>query len=234
MLRRIKRVFLYCFRQFNHIINSNRGIITKNERTTHMRKSGILLPVFSLPSRYGIGCFSKEAKKFIDFLEMASQSYWQILPLGPTSYGDSPYQSPSSFAGNPYFIDIDTLCGEGLLTLEECEEYQEKVPNGQTIDYEFLYKTRASILHKAFLRFEKNEDYNRFVRAEKYWLDDYAQFMAVKNHFGDVGLEYWEKSIRLRDEDVLKPLIAELENEIEYYKFEQYQFMRQWIDILTS
>ncbi len=198
-----------------------------------MRKSGILLPVFSLPSRYGIGCFSKEAKKFIDFLEMAAQSYWQILPLGPTSYGDSPYQSPSSFAGNPYFIDIDTLCNDGLLTLEECAEYRGKVPDGESIDYEFLYKTRSSILYKAFLRFDKNEDYHLFAHAEKYWLDDYAQFMAVKRRLGDIGLAEWENPIRMRNEDALKPLIAELENEIEYYKFEQYQFMRQWIEIKT-
>ncbi|MBQ6998693.1 MAG: 4-alpha-glucanotransferase [Clostridia bacterium] len=196
-----------------------------------MRKSGILLPVFSLPSRYGIGCFSKEAKKFIDFLDNASQSYWQILPLGPTSYGDSPYQSPSAFAGNPYFIDIDTLCADGLLTSAECAGYRERVPNGESIDYEFLYKTRPDILHKAFLRFEKNDDYLRFINEEKYWLDDYARFMAIKNRFGDVGLEDWEKPIRLRDEDTLKPLIKELENEIEYHKFVQYEFMRQWLAI---
>ncbi len=196
-----------------------------------MRKSGILLPVFSLPSRYGIGCFSKDAKKFIDFLFKASQSYWQILPLGPTSYGDSPYQSPSVFAGNPYFIDIDTLCLDGLLTSAECAGYSAAVPEYNGIDYEFLYKTRPAILHKAFLRFKQNDDYHRFINEEKYWLDDYAQFMAIKKRFGDEGLGDWEKSVRLRDEDVLNPLIAELENEIEYYKFEQYQFMKQWTEI---
>ena len=196
-----------------------------------MRKSGILLPVFSLPSRGGIGCFSKEAKKFTDFLCKAAQSYWQILPLGPTSYGDSPYQSPSVFAGNPYFIDIDTLCADGLLTENECEQYFEKVPDGKGIDYGFLYKTRRNILYKAFLRFKKNRDYDHFINEEKYWLDDYAQFMAVKNHFGGTSLEKWDTPIRMRDKTALTTLLDELADEIEYQKFVQYEFMKQWTEI---
>ena len=121
-----------------------------------MRESGVLLPIFSLPSRFGIGCFSKEAYEFIDQLEKAGQSRWQILPLGPTGYGDSPYQSFSTFAGNPYFIDLETLAEEGLLTETECTQadFGEKE---EEIDYEKLYKQRFHVLKKAFVRFEKSK-----------------------------------------------------------------------------
>ena len=114
-----------------------------------MRASGILLPVASLPSRYGIGCFSKEAYEFVDRLEEAGQSYWQILPLGPTGYGDSPYQSFSTFAGNPYFIDLETLVKEGLLTEEECDAC-DFGDNAEYIDYEKIYLSRFKVLRKAF------------------------------------------------------------------------------------
>ena len=126
------------------------------------RASGVLLPIFSLPSKYGIGCFSKEAYQFIDRLKAAGQSYWQILPLGPTGYGDSPYQSFSTFAGNPYFIDLETLTGEGLLTAQECEYGCEGIREDK-IDYEKIYKTRFQILEKAFSRFGENDEYRAFV-----------------------------------------------------------------------
>lgn len=198
-----------------------------------MRRSGILLPVFSLPSPYGIGCFSREAKKFIDFLADAYQTYWQILPLGPTSYGDSPYQSPSAFAGNPYFIDIDTLKSEGLLTPNECEEYLRICPKGKKVDYKFLYDTRHKILKKAFLRFAETEDYRRFEEEERYWLNTYAQFAAIKDHFGGAPLESWDKSVRLREKSAIESLLQKLSNKIHYHKFLQYQFMRQWSAIKT-
>ncbi len=196
-----------------------------------MRRSGILLPIFSLPSPYGIGCFSDEAKKFIDFLAEAKQTYWQILPLGPTTYGDSPYQSPSAFAGNPYFIDIDTLRTDGLLTESECARYRAACPDGETIDYKFLYETRGSMLKKAFARFTESADYRRFAEEESCWLEYYAQFAAIKEHFGGVGLEQWAEPVRLRKESALAPLLGELEDEIAYHKFVQYQFMHQWLDI---
>ena len=119
------------------------------------RASGVLLPVFSLPSKYGIGCFSKEAYKFIDQLKEAGQSYWQILPLGPTGYGDSPYQSFSTYAGNPYFIDLKTLIKEGLLTKKECKTY-DFGEQADSIDYEKIYNSRFKVLKKAFERFEKD------------------------------------------------------------------------------
>ena len=114
-----------------------------------MRTSGILLPVASLPSKYGIGAFSKEAYKFVDTLEKAGQSYWQILPLGPTGYGDSPYQSFSTFAGNPYFIDLEKLIKKGWITKDECKAY-DFGDNAGYVDYEKIYNCRYEILRKAY------------------------------------------------------------------------------------
>lgn len=133
------------------------------------RESGILLPIFSLPSPYGIGCFSKEAYDFVDQLKEAGQSYWQILPLGPTSYGDSPYQSFSTFAGNPYFISLDELVEEGVLTQEECDEADFGKAK-RTIDYAKLYKNRYPLLRKAYERSRvwENEDFLRF-KEENSW-----------------------------------------------------------------
>jgi len=141
------------------------------------RASGILLPVASLPSKYGIGCFSKEAYAFIDKLVEAGQSYWQILPLSPTSYGDSPYQSFSSFAGNPYFIDPDALVEEGLLTQEECEEF-DFGSNPVQIDYEKQYRQRFRLLRLAYgrSRIAENPEFSRFTAANAVWLLDFALF----------------------------------------------------------
>ena len=144
-----------------------------------MRSSGILMPIFSLPSPYGIGTLGAEGYRFVDFLKKAKQSYWQILPLGPTSYGDSPYQSFSSFAGNHYFIDIDLLINEGLLTKSEAEG-SDFGNNNFKIDYEKLYFGRLPLLKKAFDRFKPNSEYKEFCRVNAEWLDDYANFMALK------------------------------------------------------
>ena len=125
-----------------------------------MRKRGILLPVFSLPNEYGIGSFGEEAYRFVDFLAEAKQDYWQVLPLNPTSFGDSPYQSPSANAGNPYFIDLDLLRADGLLTKEECAA--QRNPD-RTIDYARLYRERYAVLRKAFARFVGSKLYNEFI-----------------------------------------------------------------------
>ena len=140
-----------------------------------MRKSGILLPVSSLPSAYGIGCFSGEAYEFIDKLKAAGQSYWQILPLGPTSYGDSPYQSFSSFAGNPYFISLDDLVEDGYLTREDCTSC-DFGDNEEYVDYEKLYKNRFLLLRKAYenSHIQDNVEFQSFVLENKDWLDNYA------------------------------------------------------------
>lgn len=194
-----------------------------------MRASGILLPVFSLPSRYGIGCFSKEAYTFAEQLARAGQRYWQILPLGPTGYGDSPYQSFSAFAGNPYFIDLDTLAAEGLLLPEEYKEvlYGEEEAR---VDYGRLYEVRFDILKRAFLRADTEEDadYADFCRENAFWLDDYSLYMAVKECFGGKSWEEWDEDIRLRRPEALARYRKLCREEIAFHCFLQYQFYRQW------
>ena len=185
------------------------------------------MPVFSLPSKYGIGCFSKEAYKFVDKLKKAGQSYWQILPLGPTGYGDSPYQSFSTFAGNPYYIDLKTLIKEGLLTKKECKAYDFGEKDDE-IDYEKIYRSRFKVLKKAYDRFEKNEDYNDFVNENSYWLEDYALYMAIKDRNNGVSWKEWEAPLRDREESALAQAKEELAEEIDFYRFQQYEFDRQW------
>ena len=191
------------------------------------RASGVLLPVFSLPSKYGIGCFSKEAYKFIDQLKEAGQSYWQILPLGPTGYGDSPYQSFSTYAGNPYFIDLKTLIKEGLLTKKECKVY-DFGEQADSIDYEKIYNSRFKVLKKAFERFEKDEAYDNFIKENAYWLDDYSLYMAIKDSKGGISWNEWEEALKNREEAALENAREELAEEINFYKFQQYEFDKQW------
>ena len=166
------------------------------------RSSAILLAVSSLPSPYGIGTLGKAAYEFVDFLKAAGQSYWQLLPMGPTSYGDSPYQSFSTFAGNPYYIDLDMLIGEGLLSEDEvCSVDWGDDP--RHVDYGRIYSHRFDLLKKA-----KERGWNRdkaeigqFVAENKNWLPDYALFMALKRHFGMRSWTEWEdEDIRLHKE----------------------------------
>ena len=145
-----------------------------------MRASGVLMPVSSLPSRYGIGCFSKEAYEFVDCLECAGQSKWQVLPLGPTGYGDSPYQPFSTFAGNPYFIDLDTLVEEGLLYKEECERLQ-CGGDPRFVDYERIYFSRNEILRKAYERFSADEKFHAFCKKEQEWLEPWRNAISLGN-----------------------------------------------------
>ncbi|MBQ7717848.1 MAG: 4-alpha-glucanotransferase, partial [Clostridia bacterium] len=149
-----------------------------------MRKSGILLHISSLPSDYGIGTMGREAYKFVDFLKEAKQGYWQILPVGPTSYGDSPYQSFSTFAGNPYFIDLDMLAEEKLL---KKDEYKDLDWGGHKnyVDYATIYKTRFKVLKKAFRRFKKGDltEFNQFLQENDKWISNYAMFMSIKDKY---------------------------------------------------
>ncbi len=193
------------------------------------RASGVLLPVASLPSKYGIGCFSKEAYDFVDWLKKAGQSYWQILPLSPTSYGDSPYQSFSSFAGNPYFIDLEVLIEEGFLTKEECGEY-DFGENPSRIDYGKLYQGRFKLLHLAYERskISQNPDFVHFVQENAGWLEDYALFMAVKLRFEGAAWEEWAEDIRKRWPNALDYYRRECYFDIEFYKYLQFQFHVQW------
>ncbi|MCI5649918.1 MAG: 4-alpha-glucanotransferase [Fusicatenibacter sp.] len=192
-----------------------------------MRSSGILLPVASLPSRYGIGCFSKEAYEFVDLLKEAGQSNWQILPLGPTGYGDSPYQSFSTYAGNPYFIDLEALTQEGLLTEEECNAC-DFGSNPAYVDYEKIYLSRFEILKKAFHRFVPNAEFDEFVQKNSYWLEDYSLYMAIKNQQGGISWSEWPEELKNREEWALNEKRAELSEEIAFYRFQQFMFQKQW------
>ncbi len=198
-------------------------------RRSGMRTSGILLPISSLPSSHGIGCFSKAAYEFVDHLAAAGQTYWQILPLGPTGYGDSPYQSFSAFAGNPYFIDLDTLAQEGLLQPEEYENLDFGQEEG-TVDYAKLYTNRFPVLKKAFLRagIQQDASFQEFCSAQKPWLSDYSLYMAVKNHFGGKSWDEWDEDIRLRRPEAVERYTELCSEEIAFYSFLQYKFTEQW------
>ena len=197
-----------------------------------MRRSGILLPISSLPSRYGIGTFSKEAYEFIDFLKNAGQSFWQILPLGPTGYGDSPYQSFSTFAGNPYYIDLDNLVEEGLLTKKECKKY-DFGKDEDKVDYEKIYLSRFKLLKTAFLnsKIETDEEFNEFISENKFWLDDYALYMSVKNYFNGKSFAQWDEDIKMREPKAMKNYRQEFSQEILFYQFQQFLFSRQWMKL---
>ncbi len=196
------------------------------------RASGILLSVTSLPSKYGIGCFSKEAYDFVDWLAAAGQTYWQILPLGATSYGgadDSPYQSFSAFAGNPYMICLETLIEQGLLTEAECGSVSFG-REAQKVDYDKLHQHRLPLLHKAYERSNvgSDEKFQTFIRENAWWLDDYALFMAVKNFFEDAAWTDWPQDIRMHWGFALDYYREKLYFEVEFYQFLQYQFFTQW------
>ncbi len=192
-----------------------------------MRTCGILMPVFSLPSEGGIGTFGKEAYRFVDFLKKAKQSWWQILPLNPTNYGDSPYQSFSAYAGNPYFIDPELLIEEGLLTEEEFSSF-DFGSDPSAIDYGKLYENRLKMLKIAFSRFVPDEQYKTFCQENAFWLDEYSLFMCLKNMHNDCAWEDWEEDLRFRDPSVLATLRNENSDIVDFYKFVQYEFCQQW------
>lgn len=187
------------------------------------------MSVTSLPGRYGIGCFSKSAYDFVDWLREAGQTCWQILPLGPTSYGDSPYQSFSTFAGNPYFISLEELTEEGVLTKKECQS-ADFGKRADDIDYEKIYKNRYPLLHKAYerSRISEDPDYVCFVEENRWWLADYALFMAVKDRFGGAPWTEWAEDIRLRRDYAMDYYRRELYFDIEFQQYLQYKFFSQW------
>ena len=194
------------------------------------RSAGILLSITSLPSKYGIGCFSKSAYDFVDWLEEAGQSYWQILPLGPTSYGDSPYQSFSTFAGNPYFISLEDLIEEGVLTEEECAQV-DFGSDEKDIDYKKIYEGRYPLLRKAYerSRIYENPEYQQFVENNRWWLSDYGLFMAVKERFGGVQWTQWPEDIRLHWQNAIEYYHKELYFDIEFQYYMQFKFYQQWM-----
>ena len=212
---------------------------TKRGREYIMRESGILMPVSSLPGPYGIGCFGKAALEFVDFLAEAGQTIWQILPLSPTGYGDSPYQSCSAFAGNPYFIDLDALKAEGLLTAAQlkAEEWGE---NPLEVDYGTLYTSRYKVLRTAYQAWREQcagqhgcasyypDDYYAFTLANEAWLEDYALYMALKTEHQMKSWTDWPREYRTRDAGALARFRAAHEEEIGFWKFLQYKFGTQW------
>lgn len=188
------------------------------------KKAGILLPVFSLPSKYSIGSFGVNAYKFIDFLKDSDQKYWQVLPLNPTIYGDSPYQSPSAFAGNHYFIDIDLLVRKKLLDKEYVKEFER---DDERIDYGYLYETRLGLLRKAFERFDINKKrYKEFKSENAFWLDDYALFMSIKEYNDNAPWNEWSEEEKFRLD--LPKLRRKYAGSIEFWQFVQYEFFSQY------
>ena len=193
------------------------------------RTAGILMPISSLPGKYGIGCFNLKAYEFVDFLRDAGQTYWQILPIHPTSYGDSPYQSFSTFAGNPYFIDLEALIAEGVLSNAECDSvfFGDEEDD---INYAALYDGRKILLTMAYerSRISENPEYHKFIADNGWWLDDYALFMALKDFFNGQCWYEWPEDIRLRYDYALDHYRRELYFDIEYQKYLQFKFFQQY------
>ncbi|MCL2062447.1 MAG: 4-alpha-glucanotransferase [Firmicutes bacterium] len=189
------------------------------------RAAGVLAPMFSLPAPHGIGTFGESAYSFVDFLKSAGQSYWQVLPQNPLSYGDSPYAGPSVFAGNPYFIDLDLLVKEGLLKKEDVKEYETA---SACVDYAELYRTRPVILKKAYANFFGHNAFETFKKQNEAWLSDYGLFCALKEEKPSALWTTWPAKIKRRDEKTLTELKERYRNEINYHAFTQFFFYKQW------
>lgn len=198
----------------------------ENYKNIPDRAAGVLLPVSSLYSPYGIGSFGDAAREWIDFLARAGQSYWQVLPIGPTSYGDSPYQSFSAFAGNPYFIDLDTLCKQGLLRKSEYA-YLNWGSNPAKVDYAAIYKNREAVLRMAYARFKGKTALESFC-AKNPWVQEYALYMSIKATMGHKSWIEWDAPLRDRQPGALEKCKANLAQDIEYHIFVQHLFFEQW------
>ena len=193
-----------------------------------MRESGILMHITSLPGPYGVGTMGKEAFAFVDFMKAAGQTNWQILPLTPTGYGDSPYQSCSTYAGNPYLIDLVSLIEEGLLKKDEVDNIEWSRKDDK-VDFGLLYNNREKVLRLAYSRFLGGEAFDAFCKDNSHWLADFALFMALKGKFQGKPWYEWEKSLKFRDPNTLWQIRHELADEIRFYSFVQYLFDRQWV-----
>lgn len=196
------------------------------------RASGVLLAISSLPSRYGIGCFSKEAYEFVDWLCDAGQKYWQILPMGPTSFGDSPYQSFSTFAGNPYFIDLEDLIDRGWITKAECDK-ADFGENPKKVEYKKIYDERFKLLRKAYENSGINDDihFHEYLKKNDYWVYDYALFMALKSRFEQKPWHEWPEDIRKRYGYSMDYYRKECYFDVEFWLFVQYIFFEQWMKL---
>ncbi len=196
------------------------------------RSAGILMPISSLPSPYGIGTMGQAARDFIDFLAQTKQTYWQILPIGPTGYGNSPYSSFSSYAGNPYFIDLDLLEQKGYLKKEEFVSIP-WATDPETVDYGTLYTYRQGVLRKAVKRMleKENDAFQAFTEKEAYWLTDYALYMTIKTLQGQTSIEQWPKPYRLREQAALDAIRQDHAEDILFWQGVQYLFYQQWQDL---
>ena len=197
-----------------------------------MRSSGILMHITSLPGPYGVGTMGKEAFAFVDFLKQAGQSMWQILPLTPTGYGDSHYQSCSTYAGNHYLIDLESLIEEGLLMKEEVEPI-DWCWSETKADFGKLYNNRLKVLRIAYSRFQGGADFDRFLEDSKAWLPDFAMFMALKaKNYGNPWYT-WEPGVKMRYPEAMEAMRSELADELRFYSFVQYLFHKQWNALRT-
>ena len=192
-----------------------------------MRCSGILMHITSLPGPYGVGSLGKQAFSFVDFLEAAGQKYWQILPLNPTGYGDSPYQSCSTFAGNHYLIDLDTLVEEGLLEKADLAGI-EWCRREDKVDFGLLYNNRLKVLRKAYSRFTGGPAFDAFLTENESWLPDFGLYMALKDRFGGKAWYEWEDGLKFRHREVIEAYRAALADEIRFFGFVQFLFLGQW------
>ena len=212
--------------------NTEKGMVNtmgKKGSNPLRRGAGILMPISSLPSPYGIGTLGKAAYEFADFVKATGSKYWQVLPIGPTSYGDSPYQGPSAFAGNPYFIDLDVLVEEGLLLQEEIDA-KDWGEEPSEVDYGKIYEARFDILKCAYERSThvKTKEFKKFEEDNAYWLNDYCLYMTVKNDFDNKPWTEWDDDIRMRKPEAVSRYEKKLKKEIGFWKFCQYKFDEQW------
>lgn len=192
-----------------------------------MRSCGILMHITSLPSPYGIGTFGSSAEKFVTWLKSAGQSYWQVLPLGPTGYGDSPYQSFSAFAGNPLLIDLDYLVQQGLITAESCST-ADYGADPSFVDFEKVTRTKMALLNDAYRHFNEDVGYLSFIKEEAMWLEDYALFMAIKESKNNEPFWKWEKELCNRSPEAMKKAAEQHVERVGFWKFVQYEFYAQW------
>lgn len=199
------------------------------------RSSGILLHITSLPSNYGIGDLGASAYQFVDFLIASDQKLWQVLPLGHTGFGDSPYQSFSAFAGNPLLISPDELLQKGLLSIEDIEDMpnfdKDYVEYGKVIEYKYMLYKIAFRNFKTTLSAVEKKKFKRFCSSNQRWLDHYALFMALKDHFGGRVWSSWSEDIKGRKVEAVEKYEKLLRNEIDFYKFLQYVFHDQWYEL---